>query len=142
MLSLFFFKSSSSKCLSGANYYAQDLKDAQSSGKGKPQNYCLSVATSPPSNYQSPSSKNFQVTHNFKRNLKQRLKKKSVLAVSLKLKLASKRNLSKIQGKHYFLNYSSSGIFPPRSSGPKGHPCKLRQSRLQKASWQAGYRLR
>lgn len=84
---------------------------------------------------------NFQVTHNLKRNLKQRTKKKAS-AVSLKLKLASKKNFSKIQGKHYFVNYSSHGIFPPRSSGPKGHPCKLLQSRLQKVSWQAGYRLR
>lgn len=97
-----------------------------------------------PQNISLQAVKIFQVTHNLKRNFKQRLKKKKKKAsvVSLKLKLASQKNLSKIQGKHYFVNYTSSGILPPRSSDPKGHYCKLLQSRLQKVSWQAGYELR
>lgn len=41
--------------------------------------------------------------------------KKKASVVSLQLKLTSKKNLRKIQGKYYFVNYSSNRIFSSQS---------------------------
>lgn len=117
MLSLFFYESGSSSVYQKLTitFKTSNMHRALEKENLK----VLSLSTSLPSKYQSPSIKKFQVTHNLRRNVKQSLlkKKKKASVASLKLKLARKKNLRKIQGKHYFVNYSNNRIFfPPRAS--------------------------